>query len=817
VAAPGQPLNDFPKRVIAHDYSGQVASMSGRKVPKLLLERSSALLKRETALFKADRAPADGSDAPLLTSLFWRRRWIIGLSMAGCLLAAAIQLLFATRIYSAQSRIYVQQNSPRVFSDNQNPAQESDTYLFTQSQSMQSGPVLRYALDQIDYRNLKTFAGMTGDPVEWLLQSGGFSVDVGKKDDTLLVSMNSPYREEATQLVKAVVDAYLFRLSNHRRLTGEGMVKILTDERDQVEQKRLAGIQALVQFKAENGAISFRDEKGNTTLDRLASLSSALTTAELATLDCRVQLAATRSVVNTPEEISAFVESQQMKGRDFGDKEYDDLRSQLAQFQLNYNTALEVIGANNIHAREIKVSIDLLQTKIAAKEKSIAQAQVSQLSVQLASAQEREKSIRTSLAEQRQLALSMNPKAAEYARLESDVDRLQKQADVLDSRIQEVSVNNLNVGALDVEVMDPAHADERPIKPNKKLTLAIALLAGALLGCGIVAAQEWNDKRLRTPDDVVGMLEMPMVGAVPRMQPVLSQSERGQIVQDDSMSEVAEAYRAIRTTLSFGVPEGSKTFLVTSPTSGEGKSTCSSNLAISLAQGGHRTLLIDADMRKPVQHKIFQTDGAVGLADVMTGKARLRDVLRATGIDGLFVLPCGSIPGKPAEMLQSKRFAELMKTLSCVFDRVVIDSPPVIPVTDARILAASADVTILVLRMNRSSRKLGAAAMDALRKVKANVLGAIANEVQLTDGYGYYGHQRTRFASRHQFLRMFGSAIGYEMRAIDTAPAGRTAQTATTNGRAIRPIAATQLPAELSEINDPDAPADVRWGESAAR
>jgi succinoglycan biosynthesis transport protein ExoP len=790
--------------------------MSGRKVPKLLLETSGALLKREALQFKTDRSQANGGEAPLLGSLFWRRRWIVGLSMGGCLLVASIYLLFAPRIYSAQSRIYLQQNSPKVYSDGQQPAQESDTFLFTQAQSMQSAPVLHYALDQIGYRNLKMFARVTGDPVEWVRQSGSFGVDVGKKDDTLVVSMESPYREEATQFVKAVVDAYLFRLSNHRRLTGEEMIKILTDERDQVEQKRLAGIAALVQFKAENGAVSFRDEKGNTTLDRLASLSNALTTAELASLDARVQLAATRSVLTSPEEISAFVESQQMKGRDFGDKEFDDLRSQLAQSQLNYNTALEVIGPNNIHARETKATINLLEAKIAAKERSIAQAQVSQMSVQLAAAEEREKSIRLSLADQRQLALAMNPKAAAYARLETDVERLQKQADVLDSRIQEVSVNNLNVGALDVEVMDPAHADEKPIKPKKSLTLAIALLAGALLGCGIVAAQEWNDKRLRSPEDVVGLLELPMVGAVPRMQPALNSFERGQIVQADSMSEVAEAYRAIRTTIAFGVPDGAKTFLITSPTSGEGKSTCSSNLAISLAQGGHRTLLIDADMRKPVQHKIFQADGAVGLSDVMTGKARLRDVLRATAVDDLYLLPCGSIPGKPAEMLQSRRFAELMKTLSSVFDRVVIDSPPVIAVTDARILAASADVTILVLRMNRSTRKLGSIALDALHKVKASVLGAIANEVQLIDGYGYYGTQRPRFTSRHQFLRMFGNAIGYEMRGIDTASSRPPAHAPALNTRSIRPVASAQLPAELSEINDPDAPADVRWGQPAA-
>ena len=790
--------------------------MSGKKIPMLLREGSGAMLKR-------GGAPDDAADAPLLGELLWRRRWTIGVAVGGCLFAALVYLLFAPRVYSAQARLFIQQNGPRVFSDNQNNPVESDTYLYTQAQAIQSIPVLRYALDQVGYRNLKTFSSATGDPVDWLLRGSDFQVDVGKKDDIIKVSMESPYSQEATDFVQAVVDGYLFRLSSHRRVTGEEMVKILSDEREQLGQKLEAGIQALVQFKAVNGAVSFRDEKGNTTLDRLSALSAALTTAELETLDYRAQLTATSSILSDPEQIAAYVESQQMKGRDFGDKEYDDLRSQLEQYQVMLRTDLQIIGPSNIRAREIQSSIDLLQTKIAEKEKSIAQGQVAGLTVQLNAAEDREKHIRASLEEQRQTALAMNPLAAEYARLESDVERMQKQCDVLDSRIQEVSVNNLNAGALDVEVLDPAHADDKPIRPKKFLSLAIALLAGLLLGSGIVMVQEWRDKRLRTPDDITGLLGLPILGIVPRMPPELSRSQRGQLVHGDSMSEVAEAYRAIRTTIQFGAPAGSKTFLITSPTAGEGKSTCSSNLAIAFAQGGHRTLLIDGDLRRPVQHKLLHVEGGVGISDVMTGRAKLRDAICPTGVDDLYLLPCGTLPGKPAEMIESKRFAEVMRTLSSVFDRIVIDSPPVIAVTDARILAASADVTILVLRMHRSSRKLGEVAIETLHKVKATVLGAIANEVQTADGYGYYGNLRPRISPRRQLLRKFGSAIGYEVGAAggNGHVNGDVNGHVNGNGNAARrpalSVAAAPLPAEIQAINDPDSPADVRWAISAGR
>ncbi len=587
---------------------------------------------------------------------------------------------------------------------------------------------------------------MSGDPVDWLQQGNDLKIDVGKKDDVITVSFDSPYPQEAVAVVKGIVDGYLFRLSRHKHLTGEEMVRILGTERAQLEQKREAGINALVQFKALNGAVSFRDEKGNITLERLASLSSAMTTAELATLDARVQHDAAKAILADPDSISAYVEAQQMKGRDFGDKEFDDLRTQLEQYTLTLRTDLEVLGRNHVRSRSIVSAIEMLQEKIAAKEKSIAAARLEEMTVQLAAAENREKEIRTSLETQRQAALALNPKAAEYARLENDLDRMQKQCDVLDSRIQEVSVNNLSTGAMNVEVFDPAHAEEKPVRPKKPLCLGIALMAGLLLGTGFVMAQEWQDKRLRAAHDITGALEIPVLGSVPRMPHFLSISDRGQIVHYDSTAEAAESYRAIRTTIHFSPSRDARTLLVTSPVSGEGKSTCASNLAISLAQSGHRTLLIDCDLRKPTQHRIFRVDGGIGISDVMTGNAKLRDAIRPTSVEGLYLLPCGTIPWKPAEMLESKRFAQAMQGLAGEFDRVVIDSPPVLPVIDSRILAASADATLLVLRMDSSSRKLSAEAVHELQKVGASIIGGIANDLVTTDRY--YARVRRPGSSR---------------------------------------------------------------------
>jgi capsular exopolysaccharide synthesis family protein len=219
---------------------------------------------------------------------------------------------------------------------------------------------------------------------------------------------------------------------------------------------------------------------------------------------------------------------------------------------------------------------------------------------------------------------------------------------------------------------------------------------------------------------------------------------RGQEVFLNPMSEVAEAYRTLRTALYFGVRDGNiKTLVVTSPTSGEGKSTLVSNLGISMAHAGRRTLIVDADFRRPVQHTIFATARQTGLSNVLNGTATLEEAIIPTDIHGLDLLPCGSVPARPSEMLNSERFATILATLGRHYDYVLLDSPPVTSVSDARILGAMCDATILVIRAGKSTRGNSVQARDSLLSVGAKLLGLVVNDVRGKD-YHY-----TRYDSRY--------------------------------------------------------------------
>ncbi len=216
--------------------------------------------------------------------------------------------------------------------------------------------------------------------------------------------------------------------------------------------------------------------------------------------------------------------------------------------------------------------------------------------------------------------------------------------------------------------------------------------------------------------------------------------ERGQKVHLKPKSIAAEAYRTVRTAIFFGVPKGkAKTILVTSPAPGNGKSTLASNLAITMAKAGQKTLIIDADFRKPMQHSIFEIDREKGLSSVLTGALTLNEAIEASHIDGLDILARGQEVPNPSEMLNSNAFMEILNDLLLRYDRLIIDSPPVTAVADRQILAAISDITLLVLRAEHSTRKLSQQTMDNLLSVGGYVLGAIVNDVSRKQGhYGYY-------------------------------------------------------------------------------
>jgi tyrosine-protein kinase Etk/Wzc len=341
---------------------------------------------------------------------------------------------------------------------------------------------------------------------------------------------------------------------------------------------------------------------------------------------------------------------------------------------------------------------------------------------------------------EKQKALAINAAQAEFQKMQLQADRTTRLCDLLDSRIKELDVSG-NSGSMNIQVLEVAKAEDHPTSPKKTMTLLAAMAFGLALGGGLAVIGDRMDQRIRAPDEAAHLLGMPVLGVIPARfsRGPEDRSKIGCAVNDAPTSALADAFTAMAVSLHVAWPkEDVKTLLVTSPNRGDGKSTTCSNLAIAMATAGRKTLLIDADLRRPVQHEIFGKLNAVGVSDVVAHGMYVDRAIQKTGIEGLSLLACGALPPNPSEIVRGQAFTQMVEALQEQYDLIIIDSPPILAAPDARILGAQADVALLVLRSGRSTRQDADHAAKSLRGVGANLVGLVFNGVPQGRSSYYY-------------------------------------------------------------------------------
>ncbi|QEW00847.1 polysaccharide biosynthesis tyrosine autokinase [Microbacterium caowuchunii] len=279
-----------------------------------------------------------------------------------------------------------------------------------------------------------------------------------------------------------------------------------------------------------------------------------------------------------------------------------------------------------------------------------------------------------------------------------------------------------------------------PVSPNVPLNLALGTLVGLALGIGFAVLRTVLDTKVRSARDINNLTDRPILGAIP-FDP--KAQERPLILHADPHNPRSEAFRALRTNLQFIEMDGGHSFVVTSSIPSEGKSTTTVNLAIALADAGKRVALIDTDLRKPKVAEYLGIEGGAGLTDVLIGRAKVGDVMLPWGKRPLFVLPAGKVPPNPSELLGSKQMAQLLEAISRDFDVVLLDAPPLLPVTDAAVLARVTSGALVVVAAGRTTSGQFEGALTALETVDAKVAGIILAMVPTrgADAYGYgYGY-----------------------------------------------------------------------------
>ena len=290
-------------------------------------------------------------------------------------------------------------------------------------------------------------------------------------------------------------------------------------------------------------------------------------------------------------------------------------------------------------------------------------------------------------------------------------------------------------------IVDPPTKPTSAVSPQPMQNLGLAVVLGLLVGIGVAVLREMLDNTVKTPEQ---LREVAGAGNLGSIFFDSKAARRPLVTQLDSHAPRAEAFRVLRTNLQFiDVDSHSKVFVMTSPLPGDGKSTTAVNLAITLAQTGQRTVLIEADLRRPKTAEYLGLEAKVGLTTVLIGRVDLDDAIQPWGDDGLHVIASGAIPPNPAELLQSRQMATVLERLRRHYDVILIDAPPLLPVADAAVLARQADGAILVVRHGHTTRDQVAAAVDRLVSVEGQLLGTVFNRTpdKGRDGYGYgYGY-----------------------------------------------------------------------------
>ncbi len=723
----------------------------------------------------AKQTPREGDSGLDIFAVFstLRKRWMLVFAIAiAVTLAVTFYTLGQKKIYQASATVLFDPNPPRPLGRDVETVVDMGTgnywnnkeYYETQYALMRSVRLARAVVDALSLHTDQAFlqnipAGgipkepadtPTADETARLLLSR-ITVSPIKNSRLAKLSYQDANPSRAQRIATAMVETFVaMNLSDAQTSTGSA-VEWLNGQLDKLKEGLDASEMALHEYKLQKSILSVDlDAQSNMLREEMQQLSSALT----ATRIKREELAARHAELgkikaDDPSALpaTALLESAVLQ----------KLRSDYV-IALRERDALLASGKGENHpeVRAAEGSVATSRTALLAEIKNIQGSVARDLAVVL----KQEGGLSALLEKSKKKAFDLNLLAIEYNRLNRTKENSDKLYSVVLERSKEgdlarmLQINN-------IRVVEPPLLPNRPIKPRVPINVLFGLAMGLVLGVGAAFGRETLDRSVKTQADIESALGLTFLGLIPTISPdgakkskYYGREGRQHRIKDDKapkspdlivhqapLSGPAEAARSIRTNLRFmATDKPFQTLLVTSASPSEGKTTAATNLAIAMAQAGQKVLLVDGDLRKPRIHKIFGKESSSGLSIVLLDRSALTDELAATEIEGLSVLPAGPIPPNPAELLQSTKFAQLLDHFKTQYDRIVIDSPPVGPVTDAAILSTQVDGTVLVVRAFKTPRAVVAEAKRTLQTVGGRVVGAVLNAVDLdrSEYKGYY-------------------------------------------------------------------------------
>ncbi len=700
--------------------------------------------------------------------VLYDQKWTILIFLAVVVGGATVWVLDQTPIYRAAATVQVDLRAPSVLGREVEQVEELGTgsywnnqeYLRTQYKVIQSREVTSRVVEALRLDNDPHFAGAgekTRTPTEIAeMLRGRIMVEPVRDSRLIEISVEDTDPERARTIVNAVADAYLAQNVDRMLESTKEAQGWLANQLDDLQEGLETSERALYDFRRERDILSVSlEDRQNITANQIQKLSDALTAARASRIELSAKVDEMRALSKQDPldiPVDQLLENtliQQLKRRH---AELEEERAGLTK----------VYGKNWPRVREIDGELERIRQRIGREVASVLESVESEHRAALRT----EQGLKAALSDVQEEALKLNLHELDYNRLVRRANSNSKMYELVLERTKETDLARyLNVNNL--RVLDYAIVPRRPVKPRVHFVLMIAAFIGLLGGIALALVIDALDVSVKGQQDLERM-GLVFLGLVPSINDAVARHKRKKrkrkkgeetgpdedldlddpikldlVVHQMPQSTVAEACRSIRTNLLFMSPERElNTLLVTSPGPQEGKTTVAISLAIVMAQGGARVALVDLDLRRPRAHQpFFGKEKEPGISQAIVGNKSLDEVVRPTDIEGLSVVSSGPIPPKPAELLHTMRFRQLLEELATRFDRVVIDSPPLGPVTDAAILSTQVDGVVLVAKSRVTRREAVRGAWRQLSEIGARVLGTVVNNVSSSHrSYGYYNY-----------------------------------------------------------------------------
>ena len=660
-----------------------------------------------------------------------KRRWLVA-AVAFTAMAAVVIWTYTTEpLFKSTVRLQIDPDKEVLpYKEILDLAASDPQYLLTQTELLKSRNLNMRVVRRLNLAN---------DPVKIRALAGSLiaNLEVAPILGTRIISVSSVSEDPvfATSAVNTLAEEFVdYNIESKYQATVKAR-EFLSTELMNLKKKLEKSEEDLVQSAHDNN-IFVVGEKDNIILRRLTELNEEMTKVESRLLANPYSVVKDAGAQSFPNSLKP----QTMK----------DLEQRRSALEQKLASLSDQFGPRWPEVRIVKAEIDDVDQQIAQEaQRAIEQAKIE---YELTSAH-REKLV-TALAEQNKLVNRVMDNSIQYNILKREVDTDRQLYDGLLQRLKEAGVS-AGLKSSNIRIVDRGEVPSRPYYPNIPQNLAVGFILSLALGAGIAFTSEFFDRSVRTPEDVEHTLGLPSLGVIPSLGKAWkntdsrllaaaggSAGEGGKVVPYmSSMGSVCwESYRSLRTALLLSSPDRRpKTILVTSALPSEGKSTTCVNLAISLAQTGAPTVILDLDMRKPAASDMFHLPRKMGMSHFLAGNCELSGQVQQTGIPNLFIVPAGTLPPNPAELLGSNRMEMALQLSSQYFKYVVIDTPPILSVTDALVISSLVDGVVLVIHSGKTAREAVQKARNQLQAVGARILGAVVNDVKV-DGstYRYY-------------------------------------------------------------------------------